>query len=107
MPSDASIISAFVADAPPGELSNVVADIESLMGKAVNLDDAYEKYNEEQFVTVQLPGGGAKEIAIVSEWSRLGGGRYFDPSSATSFAFDHKTQKASSAQSHAVEGELV
>lgn len=107
MPSDAAIISAFVADAPPGELSNVVADIESLTGKSANLDDAFEKYNEEQFVTVQLPGSSGKEVAIVSEWSRLGGGRYFDPSSATSFAFDHKTQKASAVQSQAVEGEAV
>lgn len=108
MPSvqDIDIVSSFVAGAPPGELASVIADIESLTlekpALASRLTPAYEKYHEEQFTTVQLPG--SSQAVIVSADSALGDGRYYDPESATSFAFDYATQKASTAQSHVLEG---
>jgi F-actin capping protein alpha subunit len=51
---------------------------------------AFEKYNEEQLVTAKLPGG--TQQIIISSHSSLGGGRYFDVESSSSFAFDHATQ---------------
>lgn len=54
------------------------------------LEPAFEKYNEEQFVTVKLPG--SSQQVIVSSHSSLGGGRYYDVESSSSFAFDHTTQ---------------
>ncbi|CAK7564611.1 MAG: F-actin-capping protein subunit alpha [Sporothrix epigloea] len=113
--SDADIVSSFVEGAPPGELASVIADIESLTISKPRLFDglapSFAKYNEDQFVTVQLPGSATNsQPAIISVDSRVDTAstdRYYDPSSATSFAFDHRTQKASAAQSHAVEGDLA
>ncbi|KAL1890536.1 F-actin-capping protein subunit alpha [Sporothrix stenoceras] len=113
--SDSEIVSSFVEGAPPGELASVIADIESLtLGKPKlfdNLSPAFAKYNEEQFATVQLPGSASgSQPAIVSADSRVDpsdDSRYYDPSSATSFSFDHRTQKASAAQSHSVDNDLA
>lgn len=66
------------------------------------LEPAFERYNEEQFVTVKLPGG--SQQVIISSFSSLGDGRYFDVESSSSFSFDHTTQKASNAQSYVIEG---
>jgi hypothetical protein len=72
------------------------------------LGPAFEKYNEEQFATVKLPGSSqfvcldfadfGKNLAdaifkvIVSSHNSLGNGRYFDVESSSSFTFDHTTQ---------------
>jgi len=66
------------------------------------LEPAFEKYNEEQFITVKLPG--SSQQVIVSPHSSLGDGRYFDSESSSSFAFNHTTQKASAVQSHSLDG---
>jgi hypothetical protein len=55
-----------------------------------DLGPAFHKYNEEQFVTVKLPG--SSQQVIISSHSSLGDGRYFDVESSSSFAFDHTTQ---------------
>ncbi len=54
------------------------------------LEPAFAKYNEEQFVTVKLPG--STQQVIISSHSSLGNGRYYDVESSSSFAFDHTTQ---------------
>ncbi|KAI0009237.1 putative F-actin-capping protein [Xylariaceae sp. FL0662B] len=69
------------------------------------LTPAFERYNEEQFVTVKLPG--SSQQVIISSHSSLGNGRYYDVESSSSFAFDHATQKASDVQSHVLEGPQV
>ena len=70
MSKTTEIASAFIAGAPPGELSDVVNDI-----KALTVDDAslhtklwpaFEKYNEEQLATTKLPGSSE----AVSPWLR-------------------------------------
>lgn len=66
------------------------------------LGPAFEKYNEEQFTTVKLPG--SSQLVVVSSHSALGGGRYYDVESSSSFEFDHVTRKASAVQSHVLEG---
>lgn len=40
---------------------------------------------------------------MVSEYNKLGDGRYFDVESQSSFAFDHATQKASGVQSYVLD----
>ncbi len=40
---------------------------------------------------------------MISEYNSLGNNRYYDVESSTSFEFDHETQRASAAQSHAVD----
>jgi hypothetical protein len=55
-----------------------------------DLGPAFQKYNEEQFVTVKLPG--SSQQVIISSHCLLGDGRYYDVESSSSFAFDHSTQ---------------
>ncbi|KAL6917810.1 hypothetical protein FSST1_009305 [Fusarium sambucinum] len=128
--SDIETISSFVDGAPPGELADVIADIKSLTLDSNpdivnNLAPAFEKYNEEQFVTVKLPGSSQpvgdqqsrmdmrnrkanmEGQVIISPYNSLGDGRYFDIETSSSFAFDHTTQKASAVQSHVLEGTQV
>ncbi|KXJ88500.1 F-actin capping protein alpha subunit [Microdochium bolleyi] len=107
MASVLETVEAFVQGAPPGELADVVADIKALTineqpDLISELEPAFQQYNEEQFVTVKLPGG--SQQVIVSSFSSLGDGRYFDVESSSSFSFDHTTQKASNAQSYVIEG---
>ncbi|WPH01054.1 Hypothetical protein R9X50_00388900 [Acrodontium crateriforme] len=102
MASKQATIASFVEAAPPGELSNVVADIKALASsEAQSLEPAFKKYNEEQYTTVKLPG--SAEAVLVSEYNSLGNGRYFDAVSQTSFEIDHASQKASGAQQHPLE----
>lgn len=88
------------------QLADVVADIKALTssepGLMSQLGPAFQRYNEEQFTTVKLPGG--SQQVIISSHNSLGGGRYYDVESSSSFSFDHATQKASGAQSHVLEG---
>jgi capping protein alpha len=106
MASSLSTVESFVEGAPPGELADVVADIKALTvndpSLVSQLAPAFEKYNEEQFVTTKLPG--SSQQVIISSHNSLGDGRYYDVESSSSFAFDHTTQKASAAQSHVLEG---
>ncbi|PGH15037.1 F-actin-capping protein subunit alpha [Helicocarpus griseus UAMH5409] len=107
MSSNLEIASSFIQGAPPGELSDVVADIKALTpegpGLISSLAPAFEKYNEEQLATVKLPG--SSEEVIVSAFNKLEDGRYFDVQSQTSFAFDHVNQEASSPQSYVLESQ--
>ncbi|POS85594.1 hypothetical protein EPUL_002820 [Erysiphe pulchra] len=105
MDSHLEAISAFVEGAPPGELANVVTDIESLTIDDKNitskLGPAFRKYNEEQFTTVKLPG--SSNHVIVSPYNSLGDDQYYDVESSSCFSFDHITQKANAVQSYAIE----
>ncbi|KAF6833572.1 transketolase [Colletotrichum plurivorum] len=116
--SQIDTVSSFVEGAPPGEVTtflepmpqppttaNTTKDIKSLTVSdpdlVSSLEPAFEKYNEEQFITVKLPGG--SQQVIISSHNSLGDGQYFDVESSTSFTFDHTTQKASNAQSYVLE----
>ncbi|RFU74478.1 f-actin-capping subunit alpha [Trichoderma arundinaceum] len=62
-------VSAFVEGAPPGELADVIADIKALTASEPNiveeLTPAFEKYNEEQFITLKLPGSSEPKASAV------------------------------------------
>ncbi|KAI1148449.1 2-oxoisovalerate dehydrogenase beta subunit [Nemania diffusa] len=129
MASSLATIESFVEGAPPGEesvgrcdkwyaqppdrrregsdrLLRNPADIKTLTvndpSLVSELGPAFEKYNEEQFATVKLPGG--SQQVIISSHNSLGDGRYFDVESSSSFAFDHATQKASDVKSYVLDG---
>jgi capping protein alpha len=104
------IASAFIGGAPPGELADVVNDIEALTIENPSLHDklgpAFQKYNEEQLVTAKLPGSSeavslsyalcsprltAKQV-LLSKYNRLPDGRYFDVGHGSSWAYDHANQ---------------
>ncbi|KAH6618072.1 putative F-actin-capping protein [Chaetomium sp. MPI-SDFR-AT-0129] len=95
---------------PPSHLTDLHdTDIKSLTISSPNLVEelgpAFQKYNEEQFTTVKLPG--SSQQVIVSSHNSLGDGRYYDPESSVSFAFDHVTQKASAVESYTAEGDTA
>ncbi|KAK5995034.1 F-actin-capping protein subunit alpha [Cladobotryum mycophilum] len=99
--SQLETVSAFVEGAPLErlQLADVVADIKALTSNPSiisELTPAFEKYNEEQFITVKLPG--SSQPVLISSHNSLGGGRYYDVESSSSF------EKASAVQSHALEG---
>ncbi|KAI1741730.1 2-oxoisovalerate dehydrogenase beta subunit [Xylaria scruposa] len=109
MASSLATIESFVEGAPPGEYSPNTKQRTNIKTLTLNepslvseLGPAFEKYNEEQFVTVKLPG--SSQQVVISSHNSLGDGRYFDVESSSSFAFDHATQKASEVQSYALEG---
>ncbi|KAJ5923839.1 hypothetical protein N7466_008026 [Penicillium verhagenii] len=106
MTSTVEIASSFIEGAPPGELADVVADVQALTeGDDIipQLVPAFERYNESQLTTVKLPG--SSQEVIVSEFNKLEGNRYFDSESQTSFEVDHTTQTASAAQSSPLESQ--
>ncbi|KAI4279737.1 MAG: hypothetical protein LQ337_000017 [Flavoplaca oasis] len=108
MPSNnAAAISAFIEGAPPGELADVIADIKNLTANEPKLlasvTPAFQKYNEEQLLTVKLPG--SSQPVLISRYNSLGDSRYYDVESQKSFAFDHQTQKASDVQSYSHDSE--
>ncbi|KAK4154355.1 F-actin capping protein alpha subunit-domain-containing protein [Chaetomidium leptoderma] len=85
------------------DVANIKALTISSPGLVNELGPAFQKYNEEQFATVKLPG--SSQAVIVSSHSALGGDRYYNVESSCSFAFDHTTQKASAVESYVVDGE--
>ncbi len=114
MSSTVEIASSFIQGAPPGELQDVVNDIQSLTSDTdpsllSKLKPAFQEYNEEQLATTQLPGG-SKSVrspaclglgqstdtvtakVLISKYNRLSDGRYFDTESNTSVEFDHIAQ---------------
>ncbi|CAI7621226.1 unnamed protein product [Penicillium bialowiezense] len=107
MASTVELASSFIEGAPPGELADVVSDVQALTsegeGIIPSLLPAFKRYNESQLSTVKLPG--SSEEVIVSEFNALEDNRYFDPESQTSFEVDHTTQTASGAQSYHLESE--
>lgn len=107
MASTVELASAFIEGAPPGELADVVTDVQALTSEGEDiipsLLPAFKRYNETQLATVKLPG--SSQEVIVSGFNELEDNRYFDPESQTSFEVDHTTQTASAAQSYALESE--
>ncbi|KAJ5569482.1 uncharacterized protein N7459_008912 [Penicillium hispanicum] len=106
MASTIELASAFIEGAPPGELADVVTDVQALTeGDDIipSLAPAFERYNERQLTTVKLPG--SSQEVIVSEFNKLDGNRYFDTESQTSFEIDHATQTASATQSSPLESQ--
>ncbi|CAE6478925.1 unnamed protein product [Rhizoctonia solani] len=93
-----SAAASFILQSPPGEINDVISDLRTI----VNDDDALqegiqpslEKYNQEQFVCVTIPGN-EHQVIVSSAGLIPESGRFLDPRSKTSFVFDHLTLTAS------------
>ncbi|KAI8616299.1 F-actin-capping protein subunit alpha-2-like protein [Chytriomyces sp. MP71] len=101
-------IAAFVAEAPPGELSDVLNDLRGLVANDELLQEGiaqpFAEYNVNTLQTVAAAGG-AGERFILSKYSKLDGGRFVNFKTNTSCAIDHVAQTASDPQPHEVDAE--
>lgn len=85
----------------------MVNDIKVLAGHEpsilASLEPAFAQYNEEQYMTVTLPGSSGGSNIPLTPYNALPDGRYFDTASQTSFAVDHASYHASGTQQHPLE----
>lgn len=105
LPKKVQIASDFIVNSPPGEFNEVFNDVRVLLGNDQLLKDggaeAFALYNEEQFTPCPLPD--AAEPVLVTPHGKLDGGRYVDPRTKQSFAFDHLRKEASAVEAAEVE----
>ncbi|XP_022183830.1 F-actin-capping protein subunit alpha [Nilaparvata lugens] len=91
------IVSNFILHTPPGELDDVLSDIQVLVNDAQVFKTAVMRavatYNKDQFIPAHVPD--ADQAVLVTEFNDLGSHRFFDPRSKQSFRFDHIKKVAS------------
>ncbi|KAJ3195957.1 hypothetical protein HK101_010550 [Irineochytrium annulatum] len=101
------ILRKFILDSPPGEINDVFNDVRVLLENDDLLHNgasgAYQQYNTENFLHVTLPG--QKHQVLLCAHGQLEDGRYVDPASAQSFAFDHIRQAVSDVEPYELNAE--
>ncbi|KAJ3107345.1 F-actin-capping protein [Phlyctochytrium planicorne] len=89
-----SIIRDFILDSPPGEINDVFNDVRALLDNDALLQagvaDTFAEYNTEHYLNVTIPG--ADHQVLLSKYNQLEDGRFLDPRSSQTFAFDHIRQ---------------
>ncbi|KAG9103565.1 F-actin-capping protein subunit alpha [Ceratobasidium sp. 370] len=93
-----SSAASFIMQSPPGEINDIISDLRTIVNDdealQTGIQPALEEYNKEQFVCVAVPG--QEHQVIVSDAGLISeSGRFLDPRSKTSFAFDHLSLTAS------------
>ncbi|GCC29999.1 hypothetical protein chiPu_0008443 [Chiloscyllium punctatum] len=95
-----NILSSILAQAPPGEFSEVVNDMRALLNDdeliCENIEQITAKYNLEQFTPVEIMEH--KEKVLITEYGNLGNGYFVDPMQKISFKFDHLNKNVSDIQ---------
>ncbi|CAE6502477.1 unnamed protein product [Rhizoctonia solani] len=103
-----SAAASFIIQSPPGEINDVISDLRTIVNDDDALQDgiqpSLEKYNQDQFVCVTVPGH--EHQVIVSNAGLIPeSGRFLDPRTKTSFVFDHLTLTASEPEPVEVDAE--
>ncbi|VVT54650.1 uncharacterized protein SAPINGB_P004182 [Magnusiomyces paraingens] len=92
-----------IADAPPGELSNVLDDLDILSQEASgltrNIETAVAKYNVDQFTIVTLEGSKKTVLSPFNQAEDL----FFDPVLKKQFEYDHLAKKATNVSSYSTD----
>ncbi|KAI9183235.1 F-actin-capping protein subunit alpha [Blastocladiella emersonii ATCC 22665] len=87
------IAAGFIAQAPPGELNDVLNDVTVLFNDdealQASITKALATYNKEQLATLPVPWGEHK--TVLCEAALLENGRFVDPRGKKTFAIDHVT----------------
>lgn len=100
----AQIASDFLLAAPPGEFNEVFNDVRILIDDdnllKTGTSGAFSAYNMDQYLHAELPDGSK---TLITEYGDIGEGRFFDPRSGQSFAFDHLRKTASDLQPHSID----
>ncbi|KAI6657371.1 F-actin-capping protein subunit alpha [Oopsacas minuta] len=90
------IASNFICLTPPGEFVEVFNDIRILLNNDTLLKEkggnSFAKYNKDQFTPVKLTD---ERSALISHHSQLPDGRFFDPTSRSTFKYDHLRREVS------------
>ncbi|KAJ2759609.1 F-actin-capping protein subunit alpha, partial [Coemansia nantahalensis] len=86
---------------PPGEVDDVFNDIRGIVGDDEALQSHIEpvlaESNMQQFLVAEVPGGGGSKV-LLTPYNRAEGGRFVDPNTRTTFAFDNLHRTASDPQ---------
>ncbi|KAI8855283.1 F-actin-capping protein subunit alpha [Chytridium lagenaria] len=102
-----AIIREFILDSPPGEINDVFNDVRALLDNDsllhAGVADTFAEYNTEHFLAVTLPA--SSHQVLISKYGQLEDGRFVDPRSSQSFAFDHIRQSVSDVQPFKSESE--
>jgi len=91
--------SSFILQSPPGEVNDVFNDVRALVDDDEALEQgilpALDKYNTQQLITADLPEG--KQQLLICETGRVPSeeSRFIDPTTSTSYTFDHLRLTAS------------
>ncbi|CAG8490794.1 11508_t:CDS:2 [Ambispora gerdemannii] len=90
------IVNGFLLDSPPGEITDVITDLQTLMSDDAAFEEGIlstlEEYNTEQYITVKLPE--QKHEVIISKYGQLESDLFIDPKSRQIFRFNHLRPEA-------------
>ncbi|ODQ64535.1 F-actin capping protein alpha subunit [Nadsonia fulvescens var. elongata DSM 6958] len=104
MSTTAKNLGSFIADAPPGEINEVYADIITLIENNPSivkaLEPHIEKFNLENFTIVNLS---SDSSAVISKYNQIGDGEFYDSTSGKSFSFNHISRKVSNVSNYSPE----
>ncbi|XP_055503702.1 F-actin-capping protein subunit alpha-2-like [Leucoraja erinacea] len=95
--SKVTILSSILSQAPPGEFSEVVNDLRTLLHDdnliCENIGRITAKYNLEHFIPVSV--GAGTEKVLITEHGDLRNGCFLDPKQKVIFKFDHLNKTVS------------
>lgn len=91
--SAADMVSSFLINAPPGELSEVLDDVKGIVCDEQLIEEQVSKvlpvYTKTQLTPIKLEG--SEHAVVLSVFNDIGNGRFVDPRTKKSFHYNHIT----------------